>query len=531
MGGGKASVNNWMRTQLTVAALVLLAGAVQAQPVVNTDAGTIRGKSQGATEAFMGIPFAKPPVGPLRWHAPEPVARWTGVRDATRPSAVCYQMVVKPWDPYPANFVADGPVSEDCLYLNVWKPARARTKLPVLVFIHGGGFRGGAGSLDIYNGSDLAAKGAVVVTINYRVGAFGFLAHPDLSRESAHKTSGNYAILDQIAALRWVKANVARLGGDPGNVTVAGESAGAASVNSLIVSPLAKGLFQRAVSMSGPVLGNAMIPLAAAERNGVALASEVGGGTLAGLRALSAKQILDATAGSPPGTPNARPGFAYSPNLDGAVIAVDPSDGGNPVQSRVPLLAGYNADEMVDYKVTTPETFKAAVTRRYGAFADRFLALYPHATAQEAVESSLILNRDRYMAALVLWGRQRAEASGQPIHAYLYDHRFPVGPTGKDFGAFHSSALPYIFGTLTGGDRRFTDRDRAVSRQMQAHWLAFMKTGNPSASGKQWPRFGATSDAVMGVGDTHRLRPAVSSPERLELFKAFVASGGQIGLI
>lgn len=520
-----------MQAALSFAALMVVTSAAQAQPQVRTDAGTIRGKALGATEAYMGVPFAKPPVGSLRWRAPEPVAPWTGVRDATRPSAVCYQMVVKPWDPYPADFVADGPVSEDCLYLNVWKPAHPQAKLPVYVFIHGGGFRGGAGSLGIYDGSDLAAKGAVVVTINYRVGAFGFLAHPDLSRESKLGSSGNYGILDQIAALRWVQANIARLGGDPRNVTVAGESAGAASVNSLIVSPLAKGLFHRAVSMSGPVLGGPMTPRGDAEQNGVALAAEAGGGSIEGLRALSAEAVLDATKGSPPGTPGAKPVFSYAPNLDGKVIAVDPGDGRNPVQVRVPLLAGYNADEMVDYKVTTPDTFRAAVARRYGAFADRFLALYPHATDEEAIASNLVLNRDRYMAALVLWGQQRAKTSGQPVYAYLYDHRYPVGPGGKDFGAFHSSSLRYIFGALTGGDRAFTDGDRAVSRQMQAHWLAFMMTGNPSADGTQWPRFGAASVDVMGVGDTHRLRPAVSSPERLKLFGEFVAAGGRIGLI
>lgn len=512
-------------------AALLVTGTAVAQPVAKLDSGTVRGKTEGQAEAFLGVPFAKAPVGPLRWRAPQPVAKWAGVRDASAYSAICYQAIVKPWAPYPANFVADAPVSEDCLYLNVWKPAGSSKKLPVLVFIHGGGFRGGAGSLSIYNGADLAAKGAVVVTVNYRVGVFGFFAHPDLTKESAQKSSGNYAILDQIAALKWVRANVAAMGGDPANVTVSGESAGAASVNSLTVSPLAKGLFHRAISMSGPVLGGPMMTLAHGEKNGLSVAAELGGGTLVGLRGLSAEDLLNATKGSPPGTPGAKPGFLYAPVFDGKVLAVDPVDGASPIQSNVPLLAGYNADEMVDYKVRTPEDFVAAVTRRYGASAASFLALYPHATEAEVAASNLLINRDRYMAALVIWGQKRVGGNGQTLFAYLYDHRYPVAPGGQDFGAFHSSALPYIFGNLVDPERSFTQADRAVSQQMQAHWLAFMKTGNPSIPGFDWTPFATASADVMGIGQTHRVRPAVSSPERLEAFRAFVAAGGRIGLI
>lgn len=521
-----------LRMGMIVAGVALmLTGTASAQPVAKLDSGSVRGKAEGSVEAFLGLPFAKAPVGALRWRAPQPVAKWPGVRDATAYSPICYQALIKPWAPYPANFIADAPVSEDCLYLNVWKPARAKAKLPVLVFIHGGGFRGGSGSLSIYNGANLAAKGAVVVTVNYRVGVFGFFAHPDLSRESKQKSSGNYAILDQIAALKWVRANIAAMGGDPANVTVSGESAGAASVNSLMVSPLAKGLFHRAISMSGPVLGGPMMTLADGEKNGLSVAAELGGGTLAGLRDLSAEQLLDATKGSPPGTPGAKPGFAYIPVFDGKVLAVDPVDGAQPIQSNVPLLAGYNADEMVDYRVRTPEDFVAAVTRRYGKSAPGFLALYPHSTEAEVVASNLLINRDRYMAALVIWGGKRVGGNGQKLFGYLYDHRYPVAPGGQDFGAFHSSALPYIFGNLIGSDRNFTDADRAVSQQMQAHWLAFMKTGDPSIPGFDWAPFGTGTVHVMGLGQTHRIRPAVSSPERLEAFRAFVASGGHIGLI
>ena len=518
---------NWFRTALAALTLTLpvIAGA---QPTARLDSGMVRGKIEGAAEVFQGIPFAQAPVGPLRWRSPQPVAKWSGVRDATAASPACYQAIVKPWDPYPANFVTDTAVSEDCLYLNVWRPAAAKRRLPVYVFIHGGAFRGGSGSLAIYDGAKLAAQGVVVVTLNYRLGAFGFLAHPELTREAG--TSGNYGILDQIAALRWVRANIAALGGDPANVTIAGESAGAMSVNSLIMSPLAKGLFHRAVSMSGPVLAGPMIPLVEAERNGVDVAAKVGGGTLDGLRKLSAAQLLDATRGSPPGSAGP-PAFAYAPARDGQVIAGEPVDGFAPVRSDVPLLAGYNSHEMLNDRVRTPAEFEAEVRRRYGTFAARFLALYPHANDAEAVASNILLNRDRYMAALVIWGQQRVASSGAPIHAYLYDHPYPAGPSGKDYGAFHSSALPYIFGTLTDPARNFTAADQAVSRQMQAHWVAFMRTGDPAAAGQAWPRFGPSSTTVMGLGDSHGSRTAVSTPQRLQLFRDYVASGGRIGLI
>jgi len=224
-----------MRRSLLACAALILATPALADPVVKSSAGALRGKVEGKAEAYLGIPYAAPPVGEARWREPKPVAAWTGERDATRYGADCYQSSPGPFGPYTAEFIAGGPVSEDCLTLNIWKPAGKAKGLPVFVFIHGGAFQGGAGSLPIYNGSRLAPRGAVVITLNYRVGVFGFLAHPGLNAESAHKTSGNYGLLDQIEALRWVKANVARFGGNPANITVSGESAGAASVNGLMI--------------------------------------------------------------------------------------------------------------------------------------------------------------------------------------------------------------------------------------------------------------------------------------------------------
>ena len=287
-----------MRLPALIAALLCAAPAA-ADPVAMTTSGALRGVVEGGAEAFLGVPYAAPPVGEGRWRDPQPVQPWRGERDATRYGPACEQGLAGAWGPYTSEFVAGPPVSEDCLTLNLWKPAgrpKGKTgRLPVLVFIHGGAFQGGAGSLPIYNGGKLAPRGAVVVTINYRVGVLGFLAHPGLSGESPHGASGNFGLLDQIAALRWVQANAARFGGDPANVTVSGESAGAASVNNLIVSPLARGLFARAISFSGPSMAVAMPTLKDGEANGLALAARLGAASIADLRALPAQRLIDAS--------------------------------------------------------------------------------------------------------------------------------------------------------------------------------------------------------------------------------------------
>ena len=512
---------------------VIAALAVQsalAGPVVKLASGSLEGKAIGQVDAFLGVPYAAPPVGPRRWQEPGPAPAWAGRRDAGHFAAACYQSVASPWGPYSMEFIAGEPVSEDCLYLNVWKPAGTRRKLPVLVFIHGGGFGGGAGHVPAYDGASLAAQGAVVVTINYRVGVFGFLAHPALSAQSPTRTSGNYGLLDQIAALRWVRSNVARFGGDPGNVTIAGESAGAASVNDLQVSPLAKGLFHRGVSFSGASMAIDLPTLAQGEREGEALAERLGARSAEALRAVLAADLAAATR-FVPGADSGPPRLIWVPHLDGVVVPADPDRPNARPASHVPLLTGFNGEEMVDLSVRTPSDFESLVRGRYGAFGNRLLALYPHATEAETAQSNVLIARDRYMSGLLLWARARPKSARDRIWLYLHDQPYPPVRGGPAYGAFHSSGLPYVFGTIGLGDRSFGPKDHAVVRQWQARLLAFMRRGDPSLPGRPWPAAGAESTQVMGLGATEGLRPAVSTPERFEAFRAYAASGGKLGLM
>lgn len=515
-----------MRLSTLALAASLLAAPVLAQPVAITSSGAVSGKVEGASEAFLGVPYATA----ARWLDPQPVAPWQGKRDATSYGPACYQGLAGAWGPYTQEFVAGAPISEDCLTLNVWKPAGAAKGLPVFVFIHGGAFQGGAGSLPIYNGSKLAPRGAVVVTINYRVGVFGFLAHPELSAESARKTSGNFGLLDQIAALRWIKANAARFGGNPANVTVSGESAGAASVNDLVSSPLAKGLFAKAISFSGPSMAIDMPSLAEGHANGAALAEKLGAKSVSELRAVPADKLVEATAITPVegGGP---PPLLFRPHRDRAILPHDLVDAKAPIASPVPLMGGFNSAEMIDLSVRTPADFEKAVRRRYGAFADRLLALYPHASDAEATASNQLISRDRYLSGLVLWTQVRARASGQPVYAYLYDHPYPPVRGQIAWGAFHTSGIPYVFGQLGHGDRQFTAADAAVSRQWQERLLAFLRTGNQSTRTSRWLRAGSSGDRVMVIGDKPGMRAAVSSPERFNAFRDYAAAGGSLGLM
>lgn len=514
----------WLAALLGLAAS---AQALAAAPVASTTGGALRGVDKGRVEAFLGIPYAAPPVGEARWREPQPAPAWQGERDASQFGPSCQQAAAGAWGPYSSEFLAAPPFSEDCLSLNVWKPAGKRARLPVLVFIHGGGFGGGSSAVPAYDGAKLAARGLVVVTINYRVGVLGFLAHPDLTAESPLGSSGAYGLLDQIAALKWVRANAVRFGGDPARVTVSGESAGAASVNDLMVSPLAKGLFDRAVSFSGPSMAVDVPSMAEGYSVARSLMEKVGAKSLADLRALPAERLIEATAYLP-GNDSGPPRLVYVPHVDGKVLPFDPIRASGPVVNTVPLLAGYNGAEMIDLSIATPAAFEAMVRGRYGAVAERLLALYPHATDAQAKASNVLLARDRYMSGMILWSRERAHSAGQPVYGYLYDHAYPPLPGQMSWGAFHSSQLPYIFGNIGLGGRQFGPADRKVVRQWQDRLLAFAGSGNP---GKDWPALGRKGSRVMGLGDKPGMRPAVSSPERFEAFRAYAASGGKLGLM
>ncbi len=514
-----------------VAALALTAQAhiALAQPTVKTAGGMISGKAEHGSNAYLGIPYAKPPVEDLRWRAPAAAAAWSGVRDGSKFAASCYQAPPGRFGPYTAEFTHDGlPVSEDCLYLNVWAPANGAKNLPVLVWIHGGGFGGGSGAIPIYNGARLAAKGAVVVTINYRVGAFGFLAHPDLSAESPRGTSGNYGLLDMVAALRWVRDNAASFGGDPGRVTVAGQSAGAMAINDLMMSPEADGLFSAAIAMSGTAAGRVVTPLASAEVIGQSLAVRVGAASAKDLRKVSAKAILDASGAGPP-VAGAPPRIMLVPVVDGKVVTADPNDPTKPVSVKVPFVTGYMRDEGSGVTVgqsTTPVAFEKAVQARFGAFAERVLALYPHGSPQEATASADLLSRDMVTATLSSWAEARVKTAGQPIYLYSFEHPYP-GPEAGVFGSFHTAEVPYLFGVLEQPGRAFTDKDRLISDRMQAYWLGFMRSGRPASQGSPaWPAVREGDALVMRLGDRFSPQPAASSSVRLALLREVVAAQG-----
>lgn len=478
--------------------------------------GEATGIADHGARAWLGLPYAAPPVGDLRWRPPVVATGWNGVRPADHFSADCRQgLSPDGLGPWTAEYMAPGPVSEDCLYLNVWAPSDAQRKLPVMVWIHGGAFTGGSGSVPIYNGAALAQRGVIVVTINYRVGVYGFLADKEL-RAEAPAGCGNYGLLDQIAALRWVKENIAAFGGDPERVTVAGQSAGAASVHFLISSPMASGLFQQAIAESGSGMGGRLPTRGEAEAGGERLKAAAGVHSVVDLRALSPDQ-LEAAAG--------KASLGFAPVLDEAVVTSVAN------RNDVPVLTGMTANETSSNGLfhaddLTPEGFRAFVTTAYGALAGQVLAAYPPGLdAAAARESRDDLARDRGLAAMDLWAEGRIASSHQPIYAYLWTHVEP-GPEAERYKAFHSSEMPYVFGTLDAAARPFTAADRALSQRTGDMWAQFIKAGRPDDG---WPEFGASGGKIVGIGDDVAVRPVLPAA-RLALFKAYVAAGGNVGI-
>lgn len=502
-----------------------------AATIVKTSGGEVRSVAQKSTEAFFAIPYARPPVGELRWKPPLAAEPWQGVRSTTQPSPACYQSAPKEFGPFTPEFLIPGPVSEDCLYLNIWRRTATVGKRPVFFYIHGGGFGSGATSVPIYDGKGLAERGVIVVTINYRLGAFGFLAHPSLTQEG-QGSSGNYGLLDMIAALRWVRVNIARFGGDPDNITIAGQSAGAAAVSDLLLSPQAKGLFHRAIAQSGAGMGVTTAPLDKAEQYGLQIAQQAGVQTIEQLRQLSAAKLQQLAETPPPGAGTSRlPSIRFAPNVDGIVLLANPEQPKVKVVSNVPFLTGFNSDEgLVFGAPKTPTEFEAYVRDRYGDFSERILALYPHADDAQVADSIPVLARDRYMASLVIWAQDRAASSNQKVYTYVYEHPYPSA-NGVAFGAFHTAEVPYVMGALGKGHRTFTAKDEEFSRAMQNQWLAFMRNGDPSQSGARWSPVSATNQRLMTVGPNSRLVPAVSTEARLDLFREFVHSGGRLSLL
>jgi len=515
---------------ITAAVLALTAALAAHGQTAKVVQGQIKGRHQGTVDVFLGVPFAAPPIGRNRWRAPQPAPSWTGLRMADKFAASCQQDVAPAgFGPWTHEYVVQDAVSEDCLYLNVWTPAsRAAQRLPVLFWIHGGGFSQGSGSVPIYDGAALAARGVVVVSINYRLGAFGFLAHPELTEEAG--TSGNYGIQDMVAALEWVQANISAFGGDPRRVTVAGQSAGAASVHDLIACPAAKGLFSLAIAQSGSGMGLPVPTLRTAERDGEQLAIKAGAKSIAELRSLSPDAILKAVKGDSP-----MAGLRFAPIVDGNVLPHDPNNLQRGTASNdVAVLTGLTADEgsamTPSYGKVTNTELKQRLEKAFGAMSVEANGIYAAADDAQAGEYSKTLVRDRGIAAAYRWAIQWTANTGKPVFLYLFTHTEP-GAQAARYGAFHSAEIPYVFQTFDKSpERPFSALDRQLSVTMASYWINFVKTGNPNGAGlPEWPAFDAKSPTLMELGDKPSAQP-VLTPQKRKLYDSYVASGGKLGL-
>jgi len=486
---------------------------------VKTDAGLISGiPASGGVTAFLGIPFGAPPVGDLRWRPPQPVEHWQSVRKADHFGTSCVQNQAGSRLPWTEEFMTQGPIGEDCLFLNVWTPAKAaNARLPVMFWIYGGGFNEGSSSVAVYDGTELAKKDVIIVSVNYRVGPIGFFVHPDLSKESEQKVSGNYGLLDQIAALQWVQKNIAGFGGDPTSVTIFGQSAGALSVVDLMRSPLAKGLFARAIAQSGPgLLGsnalNANQTLADREAAGARYADSKGAHTLAELRALPAASFFASTGGR---------GGAAPPNgpfKDGWVLpATDPVD-------QVPLIIGFVADDLGvsggfgPAQPPSTATYQSSAERAYGDRAADFLKLYPVASDSEVAAAQKTAGRDRVRVSVDLWAAEQLKAS-KKMYTYFFNHVLPW-PAHPEFGAFHTSEVPYVFQTLNKIDRPWEADDKKLADTVSSYWTNFAKKGDPNGAGlPPWPAYSPTMHQTMELG-TRTGAMSVAEGAKLDFFLA-----------
>ncbi len=474
---------------------LLLAGPAQLRaqstPQVRIAGGLVEGAvAPSGVRMFKGIPFAAPPVGERRWKEPQPAAPWKGVRTATRFGPRCMQLPIFS----DMVFRSDG-MSEDCLYLNVWTPAHSTAgRLPVLVYFYGGGFVGGDGSELRYDGESLARHGIVVVTLNYRLGAFGFLALPALTRESPHHASGDYGLLDQAAALRWVRRNIAAFGGNPDRITIGGESAGSIAVTAQMASPLSRRLIAGAIGESGGMIRPtfAPVPLAEAQRDGEAFADSVGAKTLAALRALPADSLLRAS--GRPGSnrfPATEDGY-FLPATAAEIFAAG-------AQAHVPLLVGWNSEEsswrgLLGTQEPTTENYAAALRTRFGDRANEALALLPDSTPAQVMDAAAVISGAQFIAySTWKWAELQRRTGRRAVYVYLYAHPRPPTKapeqTPLHSGAVHSAEIEYALGNLaTNQVYAWTPEDYGLSETMQAYFANFVKSGNPNGAGlPPWP--------------------------------------------
>jgi para-nitrobenzyl esterase len=473
-----------MKASLLLAATLTLTLQAAIDAPVKTDTGLISGipGNNPDIRVFKGIPFAAPPVANLRWHAPTPVAKWDGVRKGDEFGPICMQA--------PGRGATQPKMSEDCLYLNVWTGAKSPTeKRPVIVWIHPGGYTSGSGSSPATDGEAFAKKGVVVVTINYRLGPLGFFAHPELTKESDRNASGNYALMDQTAALEWVQKNIAAFGGDPKRVTVDGDSAGAASIGNLLGSPRTKGLYQRAIAESGAWIGLSVghtMTLPEAEQAGLKA------GTLADLRAKPAADVL-------------KGGRGGGPIIDGYFL---PEDVGKVFaagkQNDVPVLIGSNKDEGTFFlQPTTAEKYKDQIHKRYGDQAEAYLKIYPGNTDEEASASQLAAFRDELGWVMHNWAALQTKTGKSKAYLYYFTHEPPemtsTSPRGgRGSGATHGAEAAYVFQNLLP-PRPWTDADRQLADTISSYWVNFASTGDPNGKGlPKWPSFKNDQRQLLG---------------------------------
>ncbi|HUE87023.1 MAG TPA: carboxylesterase family protein [Vicinamibacterales bacterium] len=476
-----------------------------ATEVVAVTGGEIAGVRDRGVRVFKGVPYAAAPAGALRWKPPQPVQPWAGIRDASRYGSEC------PQTQYQAGSVYIRPLqpqSEDCLFLNVWTTAGDGDRRPVFVWIHGGALTKGSSISDTRDGVPLAREGIVLVSINYRLGPLGYLAHPELSAESPQKSSGNYGVLDQIAALQWVQHNIAAFGGDPTRVTIGGESAGSWSVNTLVASPLAKGLFVRAIGQSGgrfsrtPHLTEDRGSQQSAERAGLAYATALGAASLAALRALPADRLV-------------RQAVRTQENVDGWVLPDEiRTIFADKKHNNVPVIVGSTADEMTSLggAGNAPRTLaelRKRLSQQYGKSAAEFEAVYGVTSDADIVPALMAVGRDTtFSSHMRTWARMTT-AAGADAFLYYFTHT-PPHPRAAELKAFHASEIPYVFNVVPSSDPReagyaYTDVDRGLADAMSAYWVNFITTGNPNGNGlPEWPAYSLATEPYLEFGATIR---------------------------
>jgi para-nitrobenzyl esterase len=522
-----ADSNAKLRALAALAALLLCAPAfaqivaapIPGDPVV-IDSGAVSGKVlPSGVNAYFGIPYAAPPVDDLRWRDPQPPAPWKGVYHADRMGPECIQVLRR----HNLNhYFGEEATGEDCLYLKIWATPDAKpgAKLPVVVWIYGGGFTLGSSGMAMYSGENVAKEGVIFVSFNYRVGALGFMAHPELTSESPHHASGNYGFLDQVAALSWIQRNIAKFGGDPGNVTLTGQSAGALSISALEASPLAKGLFQRGFAMSLSLFDNRfrLAPLAEAEKTGLEIQKALGAASLAEMRLVPADKILALQKDCQLGCAGS---VAVWPDIDGYFLPdTVPAIFARGKQNDVATISGFTRDESMSELRTAPNlaAYIAAAHKAYGDQAGRFLELYPASDDAEAKAMGLTAAREGLAEnGTRNWALAQRATGKASFYMYMFSRVHPFAEGVKFFdnpqaiGAYHTSDVPYWFQTqdamnLFRETRAWTQFDRDLSERMMDCLIAFARTGNPGTTATAWPEWTPTSEKYLEFGDTTRVR-------------------------